>query len=184
MTEEVSEQEGTCQTKRNRQDNRQGQQITLVLCTQDKVNEYQTERKDECRRVARLGLRARQARVFVAVTLWQIVLSHLLARLQGIARRVVAVRRNIQVDGGKEVETVDVRRAIDALKRNKLRHWSHLTRVQAHVYLRQFVGTHTTCHLALYHHTVEFTVGIEVRGIQTTVITLQSGEHLGRRSTG
>ena len=50
MPEDIREDEGTRQPEGDGEDDREGQEVALVLRTQDQVDEEQTEAEDERRR--------------------------------------------------------------------------------------------------------------------------------------
>ena len=161
----------------------QRQDVRLVLCRQDQVDEDEAEQEDERRGVAGSSLRTGQSRVVVGIARGQHLVCHLLHSLDGLTRRVAVGHGGRHIDRGEEVEAVDVRRAIDALHRTELLHRRH-TRARAYIYIIERLLCHTCLGSALHHHAVELTVGVEVRGIQTAIVALQRGEHHARRDTG
>ena len=161
MAEHGGEEECACQSEGYGEHHRQRQDVRLVLCGKDQVDEHEAQQEDERRRVAGSSLRARQTRIVVGVTRRQHLFCHLLHGLDGLTRRVAAGHRRRHVDGGEEVEAVDVRRAIDTVQRTELLHWRHAS-TRAYIYIIKRGLRHTRLWRALHHHTVELTVGIEV----------------------
>ena len=47
----------------------------------------------------------------------------------------------------------------------------------AYIYIIKRLLSHACLGSTLHHDTVEFTVAVEVRGIETAIVTLQCGEH-------
>ena len=67
MTEEHGEQEGASQSERYGEDYAQRQDVRLVLCRQDEVDEHDTQQEDDTRSVRSLGLLTRQTGVVVGI---------------------------------------------------------------------------------------------------------------------
>ena len=67
MPEDVGEEEGTRESEGDGEDDREGQDVALILGAQDEVDEEQTEPEDEGGRIGRILLLACHTSVVVAV---------------------------------------------------------------------------------------------------------------------
>ena len=175
VAEELREEEGTSQTERHGEHHGQRQDVAFILCRQNQIDEDEAQQEDECRRVARGCFRTRQTRIVVGVASGQIVGSNLLHGLDGLTRGVAVGHRSGDGDGGEEVEAGNVGRSVDALQLAELLDGRHATG-RAHIDAVERLGRHAGFGRALHHHTIELTIGIEVRSIESTIVTLQSGE--------
>ena len=161
MTEEVGKQETASQTKRHREYYRQRQDIRFVLCRQDQVDEDETEQEDNTCGVRGLSLLTCQTRELVSISLRQRRGSNITDCLDGLTGREAVGHRTRHIDRCKQVETVDISRAIDALQITELLDRSH-SRRRAYIYIIKRLLRLTCLGQALDHHTIELTIGIEV----------------------
>ena len=108
MAEEVGEGESPGQTERHGQQHGQGQDVALVLGTENQIDEHQAKHKDQRRGVARLSLGAAQSRVFISIAVGQVVLGHLLDGLHHLTGGIAGAGINTDVDGREKVETANI----------------------------------------------------------------------------
>ena len=116
MPEEVGEEEGTREPKGNGEDDREGQDVALILCAQDEVDEEQTEPEDEGSRVGGILLLARHTSVVVAVACREGRAGNFGDGTEDVPCRIAGGRRCHHVDGGVEVEAVHTRWAVNLLR--------------------------------------------------------------------
>ena len=176
MAEELREKEAASQTERYGEHHRERQDVRLVLCRQDQIDEDEAQQEDNRGRVGSLGFLTSQALIVVSISRRQHIGSHFLHSLDSLTGRVAVGHRSRHRDRGEQVEAVDVRRAIDTLHVTVLLDRSHARR-RAYIYTIKRLKRLARLWQTLDHHTVELTVGIEVRSIETAIVTLQRGEY-------
>ena len=182
MAEELCEDEGTCKTERHGEQYGQRQQIALILCGEDQIDEDEAEDEDHTCRTARLLLRSGQTRILVGVAVGQRLLGHFFHSLDGLARGIAVGSRGVDGDGGEEVESVDAGRTVGSLQRDELVDGRHAV-VGAYIDIVELVDRHAALGTTLYIDTVELTEGVEVAGVLTTEVARHRGEDgLGRRT--
>src|SRR5574344_425641 len=128
MSKNIGKDKRACQTERNREDNRKRQYITFVLSTQNQIDKYKTKNKYQCRTITRFLFRTSQTREFVPIAVRQCLLGNLIHCLDGITCTISISRRSIDSDRRKQVETVNIRRAIYLIQGNVLVYRSHSRR--------------------------------------------------------
>ena len=171
MTEHHREEEAASQTERNGEHYGQRQDVRLVLRRKNQVDEDETQQEDDCRRIRSLGLLTCQALIIVAIARRQHLGSYLLGGLQCFTGRVAVAHRSRHVNRGKQVEAIDIQRTIDTLQTTELLNRSHATR-SAHIDTLERLWRHAGFRSTLNHDTIELTIAIEVRRVQSTIVAL------------
>ena len=182
MTEEHRKEETACKAEGYGEYHSQRQDVRLVLCRQDEVDEHEAEQEDHPRRVRCLGLLTRQTAEIIGISCGKCLGSHLFESLDSLTGRDTVGHCCLYVDRSEEVEAVDVGRTIDTLQMTELVDRCHASS-RAYIYIIKRLLSHTCLGSTLHHDTVEFTVAVEVGGIETAIVTLQRGEHHAGRYT-
>ena len=182
MSEEHGEEEAACQSERYRKYHGHRQDVRLVLCRQDEVDEDEAQGEDDTCGIRCFCFLTSQTLIVVGITLRQDVVGNLLGCLQCLTRGVAVSHRCRHIDRCKQVEAVDVRRSVDALHATELLNGRHACR-SANIDALQRLWRHTSFGRCLNHDAVQLTIAVEVGGIQTTIVTLQRGEYRSRRDT-
>ena len=101
--------------------------------------------------------------------------------MNGLSRGISIGRITIDGNGREHVEAVDVVGAFGGRQRHKLRDGCHLSACIAHLDVIERLNVGASTKFGLHDDTINLTKSVEVGRIQSTKITLQSGEYIARR---
>ena len=180
----LGEQERTHQTARNRQNDGERNEETLVQRAQDEVDQQDTDTEDDDRVAARLGLLARDAVELVTVALRKHLRSRFLNGPDGVARRITVGGRTVHGDRTVHVEAVQHLGAVNPRQIYELAQGSHLAAARTHVDVVERLGVETVFRIGLHRHIVHFREPVDVRNILAAVVACQRREDRGRRYAG
>ena len=125
VTKDHRKEETACQSERHGEYYGQRQDVRLVLCRQDEVDEDEAQQEDDTCGIRGLGLLTCQTRVVVGITSRQNLLTYLLDSLQCLAGRIAIGHCTCYVDRCEQVEAVDVQWAIYTLQVTELLNRRH-----------------------------------------------------------
>ena len=182
---QVDEEEGTEQTEGNRQQHGEGQEVALVLCGEQKVDEDEAKHEDEPRGARTRGLLfAGETGILIRVTYGEGGLGHFFHGLHGLSGGVAVGRVTIDGNRGEHVETADDVGTFCGGERHELGDGSHFAAIVAHFDVVERLDVAAVGEIGLHHDAIDLTEAVEVGGIETAEVALQRGEHVGGRKTG
>ena len=88
MAEYHREEEAASQTEGHGEQHGQRQEIALILCREDEVDEHEAQQEDDGRRVGCLRFLTRQSTIVEGVACGEHIGTHFLTGLDGFTRRV------------------------------------------------------------------------------------------------
>ena len=182
--EELREEEAAHQSTRHGEDDGEGDEEALVEAGEDEVDEHHADAVDEERGcAAALRFLARDAAVFVAITLRQSLLGHLLDGAHSLAGGVTVGYADVGRDGGVEIETRSHLGAHHLFEGDELADGRHL-RAVADVETVERLLVQAILGVGLHHDAIDLAVLVEVGDVRTAAVGTKDAEHGGGRDAG
>ena len=178
---ELREEEAAHQSARHGEDDGEGDEEALVEAGEDEVDEHHADAVDQERGcAAALRFLARDAAVFVAVTLRQSLLGHLLDGPHGLAGGVTVGYADVGRDGGVEIEARGHLGAHHLFEGDELADGRHL-RAVADVETVERLLVQAILGVGLHHDAIDLTELVKVGDVRTAAIGTEDAQHRGGR---